>query len=216
MGFPFYLVAEAGALITGTIFYRRGSIQYPLYRVIWCFVLVSFAVDLIGTYAYELFQIQNGWLYNLYDLYKYLTMAYVLIELLQLKWKYAGFIITAVILGAAGIDLLTAQSFNDLLFYFTVVGDLTVLFLCLYYFRGIFLRPIYENLIKLPFFWLVTGIFLYFLCMFPFHFFWDMVTSDQVGSLSGVLYNIIATISIFIMYGFFSLFFVLCRYPIKK
>jgi pilus assembly protein TadC len=52
--------------------------------------------------------------------------------------------------------------------------------------------------------------------MFPFHFFWNIITSDHFKHISGVLYNIIATISIFILYVSMSVFFLLCRFPIKR
>ena len=216
MGFPFYLIAEGLALTVGTFYLKKGASLEHVYKSVWFFVVVSFLVDLLGTYMFQLFGVQNGWLYNLYDIYKYLAMAHILLGLVGLHWKYTGYYITLVILGAAGTDLIIANSYNDFLFYLIIIGDLILILLCLNYFRHIFLRPVYQSLVRLPNFWLVTGIFLCFLCMFPFHFFWNIITSDHFKHISGVLYNIIATISIFILYVSMSVFFLLCRFPIKR
>jgi hypothetical protein len=216
MGFPFYLLAECIALIIGTLFLKRGASLISLYKSVWWFVLLSFVVDLFGTFCFQIFKLQNGWLYNLYDLYKYLALAYIVGRLVGIGSRYAGFTILTIILGSALVDFCVVESANDLFFYLTVVGDVTLIFLCLYYFRSIFVRPVYERLTGIPYFWLVTGIFLYFLCMLPFHFFWDMITNDHLKHISGLLYNIIATISIFILYGGISIFFILCKYPIRQ
>lgn len=213
---PYYLFFELAAVITGLFIFQKLNSPVFMYRQILLLAIISFVVDLAGTYSYVLFEIQNGWLYNLYDIYKYCAIPYILLSFIYLRPGYRHKIYTLVFLGAFLIDLFKIKSANDYLPYTTLSGDTMIVICCLLFYKKLLMAPIYTSIIKLPEFWFVSGIFLYFLSMLPFHFLWNLVTSNMLVATTQLAYKIIVTISIAFLYLGISYYFILCNYQKRK
>jgi hypothetical protein len=209
---PSYLFIEFITLLIGFISLRKLINPNKQYVDVLQFVVISFLIELIGTYVSKSYKISNGWIYNLYDIYKYSFIPYILLSIPPAKFKNKWPLSLVALLCAISADAFLLNSINDLLGLTSTIGTLIIIVTCLIYFRQILKTPNAEYISKVPEFWLFTGVFLYFLCMLPYQFLWNLITNKELVDIASYLYVIISTLAIAFLYISISIYFILCRY----
>ncbi len=156
-------ISVAEGLCAASGFYFTRGQKDPQWQLCWSFVLVTFLVELLGTYIGKRNH-DNLWFYNLFLLVQsgfFLTMFSLILK----KYRpYSKLILTcSVLIGCAYLlDLANHGPFIRHDFSHTVLG-LANIGCSLYFFYLLLVSQEYTDLHKDPTFWWVTGtLFFYF------------------------------------------------------
>ncbi len=186
----------------------------PLYLELFpLYFLIMLATEIRGEYLASHGKYNTG-LYNISSIVEFCFYFFVLREILRnLKIKRVLINLIFIYPLLAGINLYFFQKqagFNSINF---MVGCVTTVFFCIYYFIELFQEAESRSLARLPSFWIITAIFFDNVCLFPMFALLSYLERLPVF-ISNNLAAILAIVSILtsILYSIG----ILCRIRIRK
>lgn len=158
---PINIYFEIAALITSVIFWRSlrtGALQW---LPIFLFFIVT--VELSARYLFfELYHKSNGWIYNISVPIEYLFYSFLFRNNIKdRKYKKPVQFFLFVFPVFVSVSLLFLNGFIKFNSNFLKVGSLTMIVFSLLYFFDILSREELVSPLRVPFFWITTGLFIF-------------------------------------------------------
>ncbi|HTR28585.1 MAG TPA: hypothetical protein VMH27_04915 [Puia sp.] len=213
MDIDFYFYIIAAALIAGIVRYR--SIQPAVLRLLLPFLAFTLIMEVIGKITVKM-HVQNHWIFNFFTCCEFLFYSYIYSKLLaDPKWvrvvRYG--MIAYPVLFVANISF--GEGFNHFHTITYRVGSVMIVIWCYLYFRQIMRSEAFESVLRVPAFWISTGL-LFFYTGFFFYMsaaYILMYTKLVIDKI--VWYAISGTLNA-ILYGSFLIAFLCPVSPKKK
>lgn len=197
-----YIAVIALSLLCGLIFIKRSS--HISYKLLLLFLLVTLFNE-IFCYFLKKQRTNTHFYYNIYYYFRFPFLGFVFYRLLSSKKIVTIFI--RIFWGLTGVlffvCLYLYNGMNKLHTIYLLSGGLFVLMLCLFNFYFLLKDEDIVNPFKTRFFWISTGLFLYFLGILPFLGVINLLIKQDIifanhqliitKSLSIFLYSLIAT-----------------------
>jgi hypothetical protein len=114
---------------------------------------------------------------------------------------------------AAMVNIFFVQGINAFHSVTYAAGCLLIVFCCAYYFIETLLKPTPVTLVRMPDFWICSGLLFYYAVSFPIYGFVNFVYSLPSAILRN--FNLFIQILNIILYTMFSIAF-LCRFKVTK
>lgn len=195
-----FIITSILIILVGCLNLKTLKSSLPL-RVLFCLIIVSVISDVTGS-IFRMRGIHNIGLFNIYNLVEYLMFAVFYLTLLKLN-KNWSFILGGVYLAAFVIMFFTTinQAFYEHL-NSAAMGIKSILLICssVYYFRVMLNQLEYDTPWSNPFFWINSGILLYFSGGFFIFIFSDYrdavwtITLWDIHNIIHIIYNILILI----------------------
>ncbi len=187
-------------IVIGIINYKT-LVQFNALRVLFYLVIISVISDIASTYM-QANGIHNIWLFNVYNIIEYSLFAVFYLTLFNVNksWKLAIGIFYIVAFGIMIIATAT-QSFQ-LHLNSASMGLKSIILICsaVFYFKDMLSKLEYETPWENPFFWINSGILLFFSGGFFIFIFSDyrdttrMINLWDIHNIIHIIYNILIII----------------------
>lgn len=207
---PLYLFIETGCLLIGVLV-GKTLFKNRLSKFIFLYTIISVLTDIAGYVISRGYGMQNGILFNIYDLFKYISLFLYFRFYLQTVSQKMFYAIAITYIFALSIDIILLPDIHDLMVFSTLAGDLGLVICSLIFFKKLLQEPAYESILTVPVFWIVVGILLYFLGVLPYHLSWEFMVFKEVDS-EGKLYRALLIMLIALHYISFSISFLLWKF----
>lgn len=199
----FYTILLATSILiilVGAINFKTLKGSLPL-RVLFCLFIISLLSDLVGTYMHNR-GIHNLWLFNLYNLIEFALLALFFISLFKFERKWnliisLGYFVALIVM----IYISISQSFTENL-NSTLMGLESIILICsaVYYFKVMLSKLEFDTPWSNPFFWINSGVLLYFSGGFFIFIFSDYrdvsntINLWDIHNIIHIIYNILIII----------------------
>lgn len=192
------------------------SIKHPLPNKLISFsifLLVTLGVEFTGNFLSSK-NISNLPLYNFFTAFEFVFYIYTIRQFIHrpiAKKIFIGLMVAYFI--AAMVNIFFIQGINTFHSVTYAAGCLLVVFCCAYYFIETIMQPTPVTLVRMPDFWICSGLLFFYAVSFPIYGFTNFVMSLPHALLRN--FNIFIQILNIILYTMFSIAF-LCRFKVTK
>ncbi len=209
ISFPFNEVIEAVCLYMAFRFLSNEKLGY-LRQFRW-FMLLTVLVESAGFTIRLIYHLSNHWLYNLYLPIEISFISWVLYKVCIPYFKVKKVLIPGLVI-AGGLYLFESlkSQFTEYSLLSNSVASLMIILICCLYFYYFLKKEEYVNIYKHYPFWLVTGLFFFYLGTSACNVFYDYLASINFKQNLPVRYMTFVVFN-FILYSCWSYAF-LCRY----
>ena len=205
-----HIYIQAISLLIAIFLYRRIKSTSLVYFI--PFLSITVLVEIIG-YWCIVKGIKNYWIYNIFTTLEFCFYSYIFYQNLRkklFKQIVAWFVPLYTIAVAANLIFLQGtQSFHT---YTVLLGSFfIVVFCCFFFFETIQPETISLKLSQQPFFWVCTGLLVYYLGSVIINALFEYLRSNDLQQEGKKIYGTINRSLILILYTSFSVSFFLCR-----
>ncbi len=177
------------------------------------FLLATLIVELTANYLSSK-DISNLPLYNIFTTFEFIFYIFTIRQFIHRPLGRKIFLYTMVAYGlAAFINIFLIQGIMVFHTITYAIGCLVIVFCAVYYFYEILFRPTPVTLVRMPDFWICSGLLFYYAVSFPIYGFTNFVMSLPHALLKN--FNLFIQILNIILYTMFSIAF-LCRFKVTK
>lgn len=177
------------------------------------FLFITLLVEFSGNYLSSK-NISNTPLYNIFTSIEFIFYIYTIRQFIHRPIAKKIFIYIIVVYGlAAFINIFFIQGIMVFHTITYAAGCLVVVFCAVYYFFEILFRPTPVTLVRMPDFWICSGLLFFYAVSFPIYGFTNFVMSLPQALLRN--FNLFIQILNIILYTMFSIAF-LCRFKVTK
>ncbi len=209
-----YLYFEVLSLLTASYLYYKKRNKLLLYFIPFLFLTVCIEIIGGGWTSYKWFAQYRFAIYNVFTTFEfvfYSTLFYIHLKKSILK-KLVLYFIPLFIL-AVLFNLLFVQGFNKTFHTYTfLLGSFfLVVFSCCFFYESVLPDKIDDQLSKQPFFWISSGLLIYYLGSVIINALFDYLTTNDLRIEGMRIYGIINNSLNVILYTSFCISFYLCR-----
>ena len=177
------------------------------------FLLATLLIELTANYL-SAKNLSNLPLYNVFTVIEFIFYIFTIRQFIRRPLAKKIFIVLMVAYGlAAGTNIFLIQGIQVFHTVTYAAGCLLVVLCCAYYFVEILFRPTPVTLVRMPDFWICSGLLFYYAVSFPIYGFVNFVNSLPHALLKN--FNLFIQILNIILYTMFSIAF-LCRFKVTK
>jgi hypothetical protein len=186
---------EIAAFVCSVIVFKATRHSYLKWFL--PFLFVTAVIELTGAYRAQVLQLSNHPIYNIYSPVGILFYAYIFsIHLKQFKKLVWSSVI--ILVSFAIINLAFIQGMGKFNSYTQIIGSfIIIIFSCLYLYTLMNMEQ-YQNLLKIPMFWITTG--LLFSCLFSFVY-WSFF--ELQVDYRGTLFRLLVKNAVIVRYSCF-------------
>lgn len=177
------------------------------------FLFITLSVEFSGNYLSSK-NISNTPLYNIFTSVEFIFYIYMIRKFIQRPLAKKIFVYAMLAYGlAAFINIFLIQGIMVFHTITYAIGCLVIVFCAVYYFYETLFRPTPVTLVRMPDFWICSGLLFYYAVSFPIYGFTNFVMSLPHALLKN--FNLFIQILNIILYTMFSIAF-LCRFKVTK
>ena len=200
------------AFLASFLYFIYDKKNKPL-KLFGIFLFISFIIELTNLYL-SLKNISNVLLYDFFTTFEFIFYIFIIREFLHhtLAKKIYLFIIYSYLI-AALVNIFLIQGIHKFHTITYALGCLIIVFCCAYYFLETLLKPTPVTLVRMPDFWICSGLLFFYAVSFPIYGFTNFVMSLPGAFLRN--FNLFIQILNIILYTMFSIAF-LCRFKVTK
>lgn len=172
-------------------------------------LIIEFAANLLSSK-----NISNLPLYNFFTAFEFVFYIYTIRQFIHqpiAKKIFVGLMVAY--FTAAMVNIFFIQGINAFHSVTYAAGCLLMVFCCAYYFIETLMQPTPVTLVRMPDFWICSGLMFFYAVSFPIYGFTNFVMSLPQALLRN--FNIFIQILNIILYTMFSIAF-LCRFKVTK
>lgn len=198
--------------LLASIFYLR-KLRGTVFALFPYFLFVIVITELIGLYTGKILHKPNAWVYNITTVFEFCFYSYFFSKILQKK-KNKQFALFVLILYPviASVNILFIQGVFNFHSITMVVGSLLmVLFSCLYFYESL-LTPEKKQIQTEAVFWIVTGIFFFYIGGILYDSLYPVLTRYRTG-IGIKLFLLINNNLVYILYSCFIISFIVWKNP---
>lgn len=213
MQIRFYLYFEIISLFASFFFYLKKRNKIILYFIPFLFSTVLVEILGGGWTSYEWFSKNRFAIYNIFTTIEFLfysTLFYL--ELKKSILKRIAFFFIPLFALIVFINLAFVQGLNRTFHTYTfLLGSFfIVIFCCCYFYESVLPDKIDDQLSKQPFFWITSGLLIYYLGSVIINALFDYLTTNDLRIEGMRIYGIINNSLNVILYSSFCIAFYLC------
>ena len=205
-----YLLVQASSFLICVLLYRAlksSSLRYFL-----PFLLLTLFVEMLGYWSIKI-GVRNYMMFNVFTTIEFLFYAFLFFKNFKLKIfkKIALFFIPLYIVAVA-INLLFIQGTNNFHTYTFLLGSFFIVtFCCLFFYESVLPDYLDNALTKQPFFWVCTGLLLFYLGSVIINALFEYLRSFDMQEEGKRIYGIINQSLNVVLYSAFIFAFLLCQ-----
>lgn len=213
MQIRFYLYFEILSLISAIILYLQKRNKIIAYFI--PFLLLTVSVEIIagGWTSYQWFAKYRFAIYNIFTTFEFLFYSFLFyLELKKRVLKQIPLFFIPLFIIAVFINLSLVQGLNKTFHTYTfLLGSFfIVIFCCCYFYEAVLPEKIDDQLSKQPFFWITSGLLIYYLGSVIINALFNYLTTNDLRIEGIRIYGIINNSLNVILYSFFCIAFYLC------
>lgn len=179
------------------------------------FLLFIVVVEIYGRYVAKVLHTSNTWIYNISTTIEFIFYSYIFYHSYHTK-KFRKiiqyFAIIYPLLVMLNISLFQKPpAFHS---YTMALGCLAMIIFSGFFFIDLLRNEHKLNLLRLPMFWIASGLLFFYLGSFLFHAFYNIIVVSKVD-IGGKLFRAINNNLIFVLYGSFIVAFI-CPRKVNK
>lgn len=206
----FYLLVQASSFLVCILLYKtlkKSELRYFL-----PFLLLTLIVELVG-YWFTLNDIRNYTMFNIFTTLEFVFYAFLFYNHLRtsiyrkLTLGFIPFYILMVFLNIRFVQ--GSQTFHS--YTFLLGSFFIVLFCCLFFYESVLPEHLDNPLTKQPFFWVCTGLLLFYLGSVIINALFEYLQSFDMQAEGKKIYGIINQSLNVVLYSAFIFAFVKCR-----
>ncbi len=215
MQFGINLYFESLALLSAFFLYlqKRNKIQLYFIPFLFLTVLIEFIGAFFSTNLTYVQNVRFG-MYNIFTTIEFLFYSFLFyIHFKKKYFKKLAIIFMPVFLSFSLLNILFIQGFNNTFntYAFLVGSFFIVIFCCLFFYESVQPEKIDDQLSKQPFFWICSGLLIYYLGSVIINALFKYLTSNDLRTEGTKIYTIINNSLNVILYSSFCISFFLCR-----
>jgi hypothetical protein len=208
------LYFEAFALFSSIFFYLQKRNKIILYFI--PFLFLTLTIEFIGSkYSQNLYYVKNirYGMYNIFTTIEFMFYGFLFSRHFSKKTlkKIALYFIPS-FATLSLLNILFIQGFSKTFntYTFLIGSFFIVIFCCFYFYESVLPEKIDDQLMRQPFFWINSGLLIYYLGSVIINALFDYLTSNDLR-LEGIkIYTIINNSLIIVLYLSFCIAFFLC------
>ena len=207
-----YLYFELICLFTAIFFYIKKRNKLPLYFIPFLFLTVT--VEFLGRWG----AFPKGFgKYSMYNIFTALEFFfYALLFYAHFKkmfFKRLAFFFIPCFFFAVGLNFIFIQGLNKTFHSYTfLIGSFFIIvFCCCFFYESVLPERIDEQLSKQPFFWICSGLLIFYLGSVIINALFEYLISNDLQLEGKKIYNIINRSLNVLLYSSFCIAFYLCR-----
>lgn len=210
---PLYLVYLSVLLLSASssiIFFnilKKHKLGYFL-----PFLWITLVVEGLGLF-FTLRGVQNYMMFNIFTTFEFVFYAYLFYRHIETEWirKTILFFIPIYVL-AVTINLAFIQGTQNFHSYTFLLGSFFIVtFCCLFFYESVLPEHLDTHLTKQPFFWVCTGLLLFYLGSVIINALFEYLRSFDMQEEGKRIYGIINQSLNVVLYSAFIFAFILCR-----
>ncbi len=217
MRLPISLFFEILCFCFSIIFYLKKRNKLQLYFIPFLFITVL--IELLGRWATFPDYFGKFAMYNIFT-----TLEFVFYSLLffihykKQSFKKFSLLFIPTYIFSVVINLAFIQGFSKTFHTYTfLLGSFfIVIFCCFFFYESVQPDKIDQQLSKLPFFWICSGLLIYYLGSVIINALYQYLTSNDLRTEGMKIYDLINDSLIIILYSSFCIAFYLCPNNTKK
>lgn len=205
-----YLLVEAGSFVVCVLLYKTlksSNLKYFL-----PFLLLTIVIELVGNWLMGK-GIRNYLMFNLFTSIEFIFYAFLFYKHFKLTGfkKFALFFIPFYIL-CVTVNVSFIQGPNNFHTYTFLLGSFFIVtFCCLFFYESVLPDYLDNALTKQPFFWVCTGLLLFYLGSVIINALFEYLRSFDMQEEGKRIYGIINQSLNVVLYSAFIFAFLLCR-----
>lgn len=208
------LYFEALALISSIFFFLQKRNKVILYFI--PFLFLTLTIEFIGSkYSQNSYYVKNirYGMYNIFTTIEFLFYGYLFFKhFIKKRLKLIALIFLPVFTALVIFNILFLQGFSKTFntYTFLIGSFFIVIFCCFFFYESVLPEKIDDQLMRQPFFWISSGLLIYYLGSVIINALFDYLTSNDLR-LEGIkIYTIINNSLIIVLYLSFCISFFLC------
>ncbi len=202
--------AELFALLVSIILFKN-LLKHPFYIYFIPFLAITCIVEI---YAIGKDRALKDILYNYFFAFEFFFYSFIFYQNLQLpNLKRLVKILFFIYIIAFIVNQLFGQGFYEYNRYTYILGSfIMVTFVCFFFYEAILPNTLHTNLLQKPIFWVATGLLFFYLGTVIIHAMIQFLTNGPLKKQAIPIFQSIVHSLNIILYGSFSLAFILCRH----
>jgi hypothetical protein len=207
-GIDFYF--EIISFLFSIFFYLKKKNKLLLYFVLFLFLTVL--VEFIGGY-YLYRDVRNYWIFNVFTTIEFLFYSFLFhLHFKKQSLKRLVLFFIPIFIFLILINLLFIQGFNKTFnsYTFLLGSFFIVIFCCCYFYESVLLDKIDQQLSKQAFFWICSGLLIYYLGSVIINALFEYLRNNDLGEEGKKIYGTINHTLNVILYSSFCIAFFLC------
>ena len=202
---------EIIALLTSIFCFRK--LQGTVLQLFPYFLLFIVITELAGLYTGKVLHKPNVWFYNITTVVEFCFYSFFFSKILK-KNRKATSIILYIYPVLATLNILFVQGLTRFHSYTMVLGSLFMIFFSCCYFYESLLNPGKKQIQKEAVFWIVTGVFFFYLGDILYNTLFNILTKYQVN-IAAKLFLAINNNLVIVLYSCFTIGFIVWKNPMK-
>ena len=177
------------------------------------FLFLTVTVEYIGGW-YLSHGVRNYWIFNVFTTIEFLFYSFLFYLHYRKKFlKNMVLISMALFISTVVLNLLFIQGFNNTFntYTFLLGSFFIVVFCCLFFYESVLPDKIDQQLVKQPFFWICSGLLIYYLGSVIINALFEYLRNNDLGEEGKKIYGTINHTLNVILYSSFCIAFYLCR-----
>jgi hypothetical protein len=197
-----------------SIFYFR-KLQGTVLQLFPYFLLTVAVTELIGLYTGKILHKSNAWLYNITTVIEFCFYSFFFKQILKRKANQKFALATLLIYPViAAVNIFFIQGISNFHSNTMVLGSLLMVFFCCSFFYESVSNPEKKQIQREAFFWIVTGIFFFYLGGILYDSLYPALTHYK-NDIGIKLFLMINNNLVYVLYTCFIIGFVVWKNPLK-
>jgi hypothetical protein len=198
LAFPYYLLAEWLCFIASVLLVNNLDKYFTSIRVYMGFVVL---IESICFYLAWIERVSNQWLYNCFILFEFSFMTWFVCKAINLRYKNWIIVISCLtFFGTYFAELINQKGITRFFSKADTVESVIMIALCMIYYYKLFIQEEYLKLENEPFFWIVTGSFIFYTTDIGVDTFFKKLVEVRISHSIPLRYLIMNILNI-ILYG---------------
>lgn len=205
-----YLLVQASSFFISVLYYK--TLKKTELRYFIPFLFITLIVEILG-YWLTTKNIRNYLLYNIFTTFEFIFYAFIFYKnLRKTGFKKTVALFMPLYVAAVIYNLSFGQGMHSFHTITFLLGSFfMVVFCCLYFYESVLPEHLDHELTKQPFFWVCTGLLLFYLGSVIINALFEYLRSFNMQAEGIKIYGLINQSLNIVLYSSFIFAFVLCR-----
>ena len=206
----FYLLVQASSFLVCLYLYK--TLKNTELKYFLPFLFLTLSVELTGFWMYR-HGIKNYLLFNVFTTFEFIFYSFLFYKHYRKPlFKNIAILFMPLYVIAVCINLYSFQGMNNFHSYTFLLGSFfIVIFCCLFFYESLLPEFLDNNLTKQPFFWVCTGLLLFYLGSVIINALFEYLRTFDMQEEGKKIYGIINQSLNVVLYSAFIFAFNLCR-----
>jgi hypothetical protein len=179
------IISSLAVLMPFSLALRQFNVLSEPLRIIFYYILIALMFEILGWITVLLHQ-QNHWVTNIFNILEFIFISFYFLKIFKIKkiYKVLNFLILLVAISIILLTLIDYRNINHYNSIAFVISCFALMMLVLYHFYILLYSLEVPRLTTNPYFWISSGVLLYFSGSFFINLFSEFILFNEVHSIN--------------------------------